>query len=159
MRHQEKTELIEGSFLEILKYKCIDRIVAYAFIIYMCSDFMRSILNYLIPAFAGKARLISGTMNIILFSLIIAASVGILQRNKLRVWPIYLFVFGTIFLSFILHPEYRDWFQHGEYGVDLTIFPLSSGIWMLLLVGLFSDKKKLLNCLLFSAKPLFIYYI
>ncbi len=159
MRHQEKTELIEGSFLEILKYKCIDRIVAYAFIIYMCSDFMRSILNYLIPAFAGKARLISGTMNIILFSLIIAASVGILQRNKLRVWPIYLFVFGTIFLSFILHPEYRDWFQHREYGVDLTIFPLSSGIWMLLLVGLFSDKKKLLNCLLFSAKPLFIYYI
>ena len=39
------------------------------------------------------------------------------------------------------------------------IFPLSSGIWMLLFVGLFSDNKKLLNCLLLSAKPLFIYYI
>lgn len=159
MGHQKKTELVEGSFLEILKYKRIDRIAAYAFTIYMCSDLIRSILNYLIPVFSGKAMLISGTMNIALFSLIIVAFVGALQRNKLRVWPIYLFAFGTIFLSAILHPEYRDWFQHREYGVNLMIFPLSSGIWMLLFVGLFSDNKKLLNCLLLSAKPLFIYYI
>lgn len=159
MRHQEKTGLPEGSLLEIFKYNRIDRIAAYAFIAYMCSDFIRSILNYLIPAFSGKAALIYGVISFILISLVIVSYIGMLKSNKLMVWPVYLFAFGTIFQSIIFHPEYYEWFHHREYGLNLTIFPFSSGIWMLLFVGLFRDKRKLLNCLCLSAKPLFIYYI
>ncbi len=151
--------LPEGSLSEIIRYKGTDSIVAWTFIVYMFSDIIRTTLNFLIPNFGGRAMLVSWTINGLILCFSIVAFMSVSFKDKTKVWPIYVFVFATILVTALSHPEYAGWFRHKEYGLNLKIFPFSSGIWMLFFVGLFTDKRKLLNSIMFCAKPLFLYYL
>ncbi len=71
----------------------------------------------------------------------------------------YVFAIASILLSLWLHPEYSDWFHHKEYGLDIWFLQLRRGFFGLLIVGLFSDKRKLLTSVVWTSRFNLVYYL
>ena len=149
----QDTIVLYDKWSSIKKYSSIDYIKLVAGILFLCSAMVKGVLRFVIPYFALREFLITLGYDLVLLLLIAIAYLDRgFRKRKLRVWPIYVFALGFIFWSLVFNPEYSDWFNHEEYGMDIRFWHLTCAIWGLLVFGLFTDKRKLLTVLVYACR-------
>ena len=145
----------------IIKYEKKDLFPFLAGILYICSELTRGTLRFLIPFFSEREVLVYGIQDSIIVILVILSYLTRYgtKNKKIQIWPIYVISFGSIVWSVLFHPEYREWFKHSEYGLTITIFHMTSGIFGLLIFGLFNDKKKIFSMLVYGCRLNLLWHI
>ena len=137
----------------IKKYSSIDMIKLVAGILFLCSSLLKAVIRIVVPYFALREFLLTLGYDLVLLLLIAIAYLDRgFRKRKLRVWPIYLFSLVAIVGSLVFNPEYSEWFNHEEYGMDIRFWHLTCAMWGLLIFGLFTDKRKLLTMLVYSCR-------
>ncbi len=149
------------SLNDILNYKVSDMLPFLAGILFVCAEASRTVLRFIIPSFLSREWLIYAVQDgviLILSFLSIVISIPY-ARKKNRIWPVYVFVFGSILFSILFYPEYNDWFHHQTYGLSLLFFHMTSAIFGFLIFSLFYDKKKIITMLLYACRINVFYHM
>lgn len=146
-----------GSFVEFLKWSNRDKIAAFAFLLFFCSDVLDSVLFRIIPNFTDNIWDVIRPIENILLLLPIYYSCLTL-KNKYNVWRHYLMIFVLISLTLLIYPEYSDWFLHSDFGIENRFLVLTRGIYALLIISLFNSGEKIFHCLIYASKINFLFY-
>lgn len=154
----KEREIPTGEIREILSYNQRYILAAIALILFFCGDAMDSFFARIIPDFAEKWQFIFGIENLIIGIPAFICCFFTRRSTKYRVWPYYLLVAILVGTTWLFHPEYGSWFEHPSYGVYNQFLILRRGIYALLMISLFYDEKKLLNCIMLAAKLSFVFY-
>ncbi len=159
----EKNKIQYDSLRDILRYRALDRAIFLTSLFYICGEMFDAFLRRVFGIVgAGRYSIPMENLILILLLLYVYCTYFINRRSglrKLRVWPVYSIAVASILLSLWLHPEYSDWFQHREYGLNIWFLQLRRGFYGLLIVGLFSDKRKLLTSIVWTCRFNLAYYL
>jgi len=139
---------------DIAKYKIIDKLIFVVGIMYICSELIKGALRFILPAFSLREFFLSTGYDCIMIFLIgfIYAVSYASKRKKARVWPLYMIALGAIFWSLLFHPEYSEWFNHQSYSLNKYFWHVTSPMWGLLILSLFTDKEKMATLIVFSGR-------
>lgn len=159
----EKNKIQYDSLRDILRYRALDRAIFLTSLFYICGEMFDAFLRRALRI-VGAGRLAIPLENLILILLLlyVYCTYFINRRSglrKLRVWPVYSIAVASILLSLWLHPEYSNWFQHREYGLNIWFLQLRRGFYGLLIVGLFTDRRKLLTSIVWTSRLNLIFYL
>ncbi len=151
------------SLRDILRYRALDRAIFLVSLFYISDEMFDAVLRRVFGMVGVRGMVVITENTVLILLLLYIYCTFFLNRRqgfrKLRVWPVYLFAIASILLSLWLHPEYSDWFHHREYGLNIWFLQLRRGFFGLLIVGLFSDKRKLLTSVVWTSRFNLVYYL
>ena len=148
-----------GSFAQILRYNIKDKLAAFAFILFFCSDILDAALFRIVPNVTDNVwEIIKPIENILLAIPIFLCTIYGVKNNKFSVWKYYLGIFVLFAVTWIIFPEYDIWFLHEDFGIENRFLVLTRGVYALLIISLFCDAQKIFNCLIIASKLNFIFY-
>lgn len=124
------------------------------YILYFCSTFFIWAVSKILGSETSKILYV-----IFFLSLMILCIIK--HDFKFFFWPIavYLSVALLFFITFIFHPEYKDWYSHSVYGIIPSFLNPTKGIWAFLIVYLVKDEKRQMKNLKIVCFLLFMFNI
>lgn len=137
-----------------MKYKCNEHIVwGFLFLLFFCNKVFESFIARTL----GNEH-INIVYCIVFFSLLM---VYLIYHLNDMIGPVFIYILITcLFLAtYLIHPEYSDWFHHSLYGIVPAFLNPRGGIWALLIVwlGVMNDEREVFKYLKIAAWILFVY--
>lgn len=114
-------------------------LVAFVFLMYFCRDIFVSLYVRALGTYTGFTPM----YNIAFWSIV--CFYCIITRPKRMIQPLicYLIICVLFVTTYIVHPEYKEWFFEKTFGIHIHFFQPSGGIWALLVISLVSDRDEL----------------
>lgn len=145
-------DLMRGNRRGILHFSA-DQLRAVAITLYFSMPFIKWVIGFILPAFAGYSSILLSWIPIFILLF--------LQRGKMKVFDFVLLLAGVLLffaLTYLVHPEYSYWYSREYFGVWDYVLRPDNGLYAYLFLRLLEDPKKILKCLRISAFLCFIYY-
>lgn len=73
-------------------------------------------------------------------------------------WLIFVGVCLFFALTYLLHPEYEEWYTRSVYGVIPYVLRPDNGIFIYLAIRMIDDPKRILKCIKISGWPMYLIY-
>ncbi len=115
------------------------------------------------PIYSIINKMLGENVATVLVNTIIGALLlfAIFQCNKKRLmYPVIIYICIMLFvmITFLVHPEYSDWYTHDMYGISRTFFDMRSGITALFIFSIYENEDDLVKDIKLSAILVFIAY-
>ena len=95
-----------GSFAQILHYSIKDKLAAFAFILFFCSDILDAALFRIVPNVTNNVwEILKPIENILLAVPIFLCTIYSVKNNKFSVWKYYLGIFILFAITWIIFPQ------------------------------------------------------
>ena len=122
------------------------------FLLFFCNSIYFSLLYRIV----GRSFL-QGASYIILFSAFLL--IYLIKHGNDVVFPAFLFLCVSLlfFFTYLVHPEYEQWFKHQIYGYVPAILSPGSGIWAFLVIWMIKDEDRINHFLRIACWLLFMF--
>lgn len=132
-------------------------IIGLMLLIYLCEPFVTAIFQKLLGVLGLSSYGIILTIMIMLFPYML------LCAKKCRVlvidfWVLYAVIVLFFFFTYLIHPEYKYWYEREDYGVIAYVLRPDNGLFIYLILRLMNNPSEIIKYIKCSGWIMYVWY-
>lgn len=130
----------------------VEELQELSFVLYLCIPLLTAVVNLF-------SRSIAITIAIIIaYSPLVFASLIRRKRITTDFWGMFFFLIIFIFITYIIHPNYEEWFTRSTYGIWDYVLRPDNGIYIYLFIRVLNNPKRLIKSICSAGWLMLLYY-